>query len=249
MNGMIGYMGRARDIEEAKKGCKEAAERANEKAQYAEETAENANARAEEARTAADGANTAAQVANTAAEQANTKAQTANEAADRANTAAQAANTAAEDVEDRVLALAGIRGMKILWSGLLKGDAATGAAIDFTIQKDCFFDGEKELIIAVNGYCPNEGQKAYELCMVGMCFGSKEDFGITDNNTGAPYNSGGFYRGIYQKEAQSVEEHSDHYLIAKVMVEKVPDSRYAVCRFINSSPCFYVTSISAVVPG
>lgn len=139
-------------------------------------------------------------------------------------------------------------GAKILWSGLLKGNTISGSAVDFTIPESCFFNGGKELILAVNGYCPDEAVKAYGLCLTGLCFGNKEDFGITDN-TGAPYNSGEFYRGIYQKETVSVEETSSQYLIAKVLVKKVPDNRYAVCKFVNSSPCFYITSISAIIAG
>lgn len=136
-------------------------------------------------------------------------------------------------------------GMKILWNGLLKGSAGMeGARIEFTIPEECFFSGGKELIIAVNGYCPKEQELSYSLYTAGMCFGKSEDFGLV-NADERPYLYGYFDRTVYVQEAPG----TGHYLNMTVNVQKVPDSRYAVCTLKNASENFYITSISAAIPG
>lgn len=144
-------------------------------------------------------------------------------------------------------------GMKILWSGLLNCDGYVGLnneGVEFSIPKDCFFNDGKELILAINGYCPEDDFSAFPLLMVGMCFGNAEDFGLDPDSELYPYKCGDFSRYILHEE-RFVTESSSNYSVIRidVHVKKVADSRYAVCTVQNRSSHFYITSISAVLAG
>ena len=144
-------------------------------------------------------------------------------------------------------------GMKILWSGLLNCDGYVGLnneGVEFSIPKDCFFDDGKELILAINGYCPEDDYSTFPLLITGMCFGTDEDFGLSPNSNQYPYHGGNFNRYILHEE-KFVTESSGAYSLIRIdiHVKKVPDSRYAVCTVQNRSSHFYITSISAVLAG
>lgn len=141
-------------------------------------------------------------------------------------------------------------GMKILWSGLLKGgyDASTNDIykVDFSIPQDCFFNDGRELVLAVNGFCPNDEHSTFPLLMTGMCFGAIGDF----ENVDCPYKGGDFSRYIIQEETYATGSGSGpENMVIEIHVKKVPDSRYAVCTVMNRSSHFYITSISAVLAG
>lgn len=144
-------------------------------------------------------------------------------------------------------------GMKILWSGLLNCDGYVGLnneGVEFSIPKDCFFNDGKELILAINGYCPEDHFSTFPLLITGMCFGTDEDFGFSPNSGQYPYKCGDFSRYILHEE-RFVTESSSNYSVIRidVHVKKVADSRYAVCTAQNRSSHFYITSISAVLAG
>lgn len=144
-------------------------------------------------------------------------------------------------------------GMKILWSGLLNCDGYVGLnneGVDFSIPQDCFFEDGKELILAFNGYCPEDDFSTFPLLMVGMCFGNAEDFGLDPDSELYPYKCGDFSRYILHEE-RYVDASSVNYarIVIDVHVKKVPDSRYAVCTVQNHSGHFFITSISAVLAG
>lgn len=144
-------------------------------------------------------------------------------------------------------------GMKILWSGLLNCDGYVGLnneGVEFSIPKDCFFNDGKELILAINGYCPEDHFSTFPLLITGMCFGTDEDFGFSPNSGQYPYKCGDFSRYILHEE-RFVTESSSNYSVIRidVHVKKVADSRYAVCTVQNRSSHFYITSISAVLAG
>lgn len=131
---------------------------------------------------------------------------------------------------------------KILWSGYLQGDTVSGNSETFSIPANCFFDGGKQLILAINGYCPEEETFAYGLCQVGLCFGDATDFGTDDSHM--PYKYGEGEMSVYVKE----NEASGHTISGKIQVVKVADDRYAMCKIKNSSSTFCMTSICAIVP-
>lgn len=141
-------------------------------------------------------------------------------------------------------------GAKILWSGLLKG-STTGISVEFAVPEDCFFDDGKELILAINGYCTSEESYAYELYTTGLCFGTAEDFGLDSQSLYFPYGYGQAVRTVYRGDSDrwNAVTGNSHPLNASVLVTKVPDSRNAVCTLSNSSFDFYITSVSAIIPG
>jgi len=132
-------------------------------------------------------------------------------------------------------------GAKLLWSGLIKNGSV--AWVEFTVPEKCFFNSGRELILMLNGYCPNEERDVYEEYTIGLCFGSAADFGLTDSD-GGPYKNGEAIRYGYRQESYV----KAHGLRVEMSVQKVTDSRYAVCNVRNRSDDFYMTSISAIVP-
>lgn len=140
-------------------------------------------------------------------------------------------------------------GAKLLWSGALVGRMSSfDPHVEFTIPEECFFNGGKELILAINGFCGRWSKTPYALCVIGMCFGKLDDFG-TDGMT-YPNSYGNFQRYITRYESggsQSVSYGIDGKIVIPLTVEKVTDTRYAVCTMYNSSDDFCITSVSAVV--
>ena len=135
-------------------------------------------------------------------------------------------------------------GVKMLWSGVHTGTYFSSDAVttEFIIPKECFFNNEHELILMVNGFCPNDGEATYDLCMLGMCFGYYDYLG----NEIYPYLYGNSDRHIYKWESSCAV--SPHNVDVYFTVHKVADSRYAICEVKNCSYDFCLTSISAVIP-
>lgn len=149
----------------------------------------------------------------------------------------------AENIEGMAAKLANKKDcVRLLWSGYLQGNTVSGTAETFSVPEECFFDNGKQLILIVNGYCPKEEANPYIIQQIGMCFGDATDFGTDDEHI--PYEYGEGEKTIYVKETAN----TGHTINATIQVVKVPDDRYATCRFNNKSPYFCVTSISAVVP-
>lgn len=130
-------------------------------------------------------------------------------------------------------------GLKILFNGLIGGEAS----VSFAVPESCFFSYGRELILMVNGYCPQEVRGMYDMCIAGMCFGTASDFGAVNG----PAYQGEFTRYAYRPETCD-NSISNPNMQIEVLVKKVTDSRYAVCTVTNRSYCFYITSISAMIP-
>lgn len=158
--------------------------------------------------------------------------------------------TVGQQIEEKVQAAVreemSFVGAKILWSGLLKGEPTYGNIVTFTVPEGCFFNDGKELILLLNGYCPEEETYAYDLYAMGLCFGSAEDFGLISEGEG-PYHHGYAYRNMYRQESSA--SNLSHILRTHILVFKVTDSRYALCELGNRSEHFYLTSVSAIIPG
>lgn len=138
--------------------------------------------------------------------------------------------------------------VKLLWSGALYS-MERGIGINFSIPENYFFNNGKELIILINGFSNNfydsydQRDRAYELCVIGMCFGM--DFYDEVYNAGGIYpgNSGNTSRYIYNSQLTC---YNNTY--STISVNKVSDSRYAICNVTNESRRFCITSISAIIP-
>lgn len=162
-----------------------------------------------------------------------------------ARDAANAAVVAQQEASVQAVAEAAAQtggGVKLVWSGVWEANNSNSIAVEITIPEECFFNNGRELILAPNGFCATHTKEiTYDLCMVGMCFGS-----FDSADTLYPYLHGDFQRQIYNWESSMAGTY--HGLDIRFEVKKVPDSRYAVCRVINRSHDFCITSISAIVP-
>ena len=134
-------------------------------------------------------------------------------------------------------------GLNLLWSGILIGNTGGGVDVEFTIPEQCFFNNERELILAVNGYYSREDELAYDLYTMGLCFGDPNELGLAAGQW-APYRYGNFMRRVSRTNSW---QSSSQTLALDIEVTKVADSRYATCVVTNRSPNFYMTSVSAMI--
>lgn len=155
-------------------------------------------------------------------------------------------NSFGDDAENILVTKMNISNIKggayLLWSGVMQDMTSSNLSESFEVPEKCFFDGGKQLILLINGYCPEDGpeKNAFQALTVGLCLGTSDDFG----GVAAPFGNGQTVRYLYAPEAYTYT--TPHVIDMYLEVSKVTDNRYAVCVVQNRSDTFFVTSISAL---